>query len=188
MSSPSEFSELSIGPIQVWPPVVLAPMAGVTNAPFRRLCRRHGASAPADGSTVPGIYVCEMIGARALVNGDEKTLQLASFPADEQPRSIQLYGTDPAAVGDAVALLVERDGADHIDLNFGCPAPKITRHGGGAALPYRTRLFRRIVRAAVQSAGDVPVTIKYRKGIDDDHLTYLEAGSIAETCGSWRFG
>ncbi len=182
-SSAREFAPLEIGPITVWPPVVLAPMAGVTNAPFRRLARHHGAPPPADGSSVPGVYVCEMIGARALVNGDEKTRLLATFPDDENPRSIQLYGTDPQAVGEAVAMLVERDGADHIDLNFGCPAPKITRHGGGAALPFRTDLYRAIVGSAVRSAGPVPVTVKVRKGIDDDHLTYLDAGRIAQDEG-----
>lgn len=164
---------LQVGPLTVWPPVVLAPMAGVTNAPFRRLCRRHGA----------GLYVNEMIGARALVNGDAKTSLLARFPPDESPRSVQLYGTTAESVGEAVALLVSERGADHIDLNFGCPAPKITRHGGGAALPYRLDLFRSIVRAAVRSAESVPITVKYRKGIDDDHLTYLDAGRVAEEEG-----
>lgn len=169
---------LVLGPLTVWPPVVLAPMAGVTNAPFRRLCRRHGA----------GLYVNEMIGARALVNGDPKTSHLATFPPDESPRSIQLYGTSPHAVGEAVALLVSERGADHIDLNFGCPAPKITRHGGGAALPYRPDLFGDIVRAAVANAGSVPVTVKVRKGIDDDHLTYLDTGRIAEAEGASAIG
>ncbi|MEX0756890.1 MAG: tRNA-dihydrouridine synthase, partial [Acidimicrobiia bacterium] len=164
---------LHLGPLTVWPPVVLAPMAGVTNAPFRRLCRQHGA----------GLYVNEMIGAKALVNGDPKTSLLASFPPDESPRSIQLYGTTPGPVGEAVAMLIEDRGADHIDLNFGCPAPKITRHGGGAALPYRIDLFAQIVRAAVRNAGQVPVTVKYRKGIDDDHLTYLDAGRVAQDEG-----
>jgi nifR3 family TIM-barrel protein len=174
----SPYRALSIGRLQVWPPVVLAPMAGVTNAPFRRLCRQHGA----------GLYVNEMIGARALVNGDPKTAHLAGFPPDETPRSIQLYGTSPEPVAEAVALLIGEQGADHIDLNFGCPAPKITRHGGGAALPYRLDLFRSIVRAAVQSAGDVPITVKYRKGIDDDHLTYLSAGRVAEEEGAAAVG
>ncbi|MDX1447718.1 MAG: tRNA dihydrouridine synthase DusB [Acidimicrobiia bacterium] len=174
MTNPaSSVRPLRLGPLQVWPPVVLAPMAGVTNAPFRRLCRQHGA----------GLYVNEMIGAKALVHGDPKTSLLASFPPDESPRSIQLYGTSPGPVGEAVAMLVGDRGADHIDLNFGCPAPKITRHGGGAALPYRIDLFRDIVRAAVSNAGDVPVTVKYRKGIDDDHLTYLDAGRVAEDEG-----
>ncbi len=149
-------------------------MAGVTNAPFRRLCREFGA----------GLYVSEMIGARSLVEGNEKTLALARFDPDEVPRSIQLYGTDPGALGEAVAFLVADRGVDHIDMNFGCPMGKVTRHGGGAALPWKTDLFRSIVRAAVGNAGDVPVTVKFRKGIDDEHLTYLDTGLIAEEEGA----
>ena len=164
---------MQIGPIQVDPPVVLAPMAGVTNAPFRRLCREFGA----------GLYVSEMIGARGLIEGNEKTLALASFDDDEKPRSIQLYGTDPSSLGEAVSFLVESRGVDHIDMNFGCPMGKVTRHGGGAALPWKKNLFRSIVRAAVGNAGPVPVTVKFRKGIDDDHLTFLETGLIAEEEG-----
>src|SRR5512137_198872 len=92
-----EFAALRIGPLQVWPPVVLAPMAGVTNPPFRTLCRRYGA----------GLYVSEMITARALVEGNRKTLLLASFAAEEKVRSLQLYGVDPRYVGEAVRVLVE---------------------------------------------------------------------------------
>lgn len=165
---------LTIGPIQVDPPVVLAPMAGVTNAPFRRLCREFGA----------GLYVSEMIGARGLVEGSEKTLDLARFDADEVPRSIQLYGIDPGSLGEAVATLVNEQHVHHIDMNFGCPMGKVTRHGGGAALPWKHGLFRSIVRAAVSNAGDVPVTVKFRKGIDEEHLTYLETGLIAEDEGA----
>ncbi len=164
---------LAIGPIAVDPPVVLAPMAGVTNAPFRRLCREFGA----------GLYVSEMIGARGLVEQNEKTLALAEFAPDESPRSIQLYGTDPGALGEAVAYLVEAKGVDHIDMNFGCPMGKVTRHGGGAALPWKSGLFRSIVRAAVSNSGRVPVTVKFRKGIDDEHLTFLDTGAIAEEEG-----
>jgi len=165
---------LSIGPLQVDPPVVLAPMAGVTNAPFRRLCREFGA----------GLYVSEMIGARGLVEQSEKTLALARFDEDEVPRSIQLYGTDPGSLGEAVAFLVSEHGVDHIDMNFGCPMGKVTRHGGGAALPWKKDLFRSIVRAAVDNAGGVPVTVKFRKGIDDEHLTYIETGLTAEEEGA----
>jgi nifR3 family TIM-barrel protein len=167
-------NELQLGGLTVAPPVILAPMAGVTNAPFRILCRRYGA----------GLYVSEMIGARALVDGDEKTLANAAFAASETERSIQLYGTDPVYMGQAVRLLVDEHGVDHIDMNFGCPVPKVTRHGGGAALPWKIGLFSAIVDAAVRNAGSVPVTVKFRLGIDDHHLTYLDAGLAAESAGA----
>ena len=171
---PGEFAALDIGPISVWPPVVLAPMAGVTNAPFRQLCRRFGA----------GLFVSEMVTARALVEGNQRSRRLAGFAPGETPRSLQLYGTDPSTIGAAVELAVGPGDVDHVDLNFGCPAKKITRHGGGAAIPVRRRLLAAIVRAAVQAAGDVPVTIKFRKGVDDAHTTYLDAGRIGRDEGA----
>ncbi|MET8094070.1 tRNA dihydrouridine synthase DusB [Micromonospora sp. NPDC005220] len=166
---------LTLGQHQVWPPVVLAPMAGITNVGFRRLCREQGG----------GIYVCEMITTRALVERNPKTLRMIAFGDDEKPRSLQLYGTDPEITAAAVRIVVERNLADHIDLNFGCPVPKVTRRGGGAALPWRRRLFGRLVKAAVAAASPagVPVTVKMRKGIDDDHLTYVEAGLAAQEAG-----
>jgi len=173
-ATPGEFDAPRIGPLEVWPPVVLAPMAGVTNAPFRSLCREFGA----------GLYVSEMVTARGLVDGHLKTTRLAHFGPDESPRSIQLYGTEPESIRRAVDLLVGEGRVDHIDMNFGCPMPKVTRKGGGAAIPLKPRLFEDIVRAAVDSSGDVPVTVKFRKGTDDDHLTFLEAGRIAEAVGA----
>lgn len=162
---------LAIGPYTVSPPVVLAPMAGITNAPFRTLCREFSGG--------KGLFVSEMITTRALVERNEKTMQLIRFDASETPRSIQLYGVDPITVGKAVRMIVDEDLADHIDLNFGCPVPKVTRRGGGSALPYKRPLLRAILREAVSNAGELPVTIKMRKGIDDDHMTYLDAGRIA---------
>ncbi|MEU5519654.1 tRNA dihydrouridine synthase DusB [Streptomyces sp. NPDC047860] len=162
---------LQIGPHAVRPPVVLAPMAGITNAPFRTLCREFSGG--------KGLFVSEMITTRALVERNDKTMQLIRFDATERPRSIQLYGVDPATVGKAVRMIAEEDLADHIDLNFGCPVPKVTRKGGGSALPYKRNLLRSILREAVTGAGELPVTMKMRKGIDDDHLTYLDAGRIA---------
>ncbi|MBZ4017485.1 tRNA dihydrouridine synthase DusB [Streptomyces purpurogeneiscleroticus] len=164
-------SSLQIGPHSVQPPVVLAPMAGITNAPFRTLCREFSGG--------KGLFVSEMITTRALVERNEKTMQLIHFDASEKPRSIQLYGVDPDTVGKAVRMIAEEDLADHIDLNFGCPVPKVTRKGGGSALPYKRNLLRSILREAVGNAGSLPVTIKMRKGIDDDHITYLDAGRIA---------
>jgi nifR3 family TIM-barrel protein len=161
---------LRLGGIQVWPPVVLAPMAGITNAPFRTLCREQSGG--------KGLFVSEMITTRALVERDQKTMRLIRFDPSEQPRSIQLFGVDPAIVGRAARMIADEDLADHIDLNFGCPVPKVTRRGGGSALPYKRNLLRQILREAVAGAGGLPVTMKMRKGIDDDHLTYLDAGRI----------
>jgi nifR3 family TIM-barrel protein len=175
---------LRIGRHTIDSPVVLAPMAGVTNRAFRRLCREYGdaglGQCGATGAT--SLYVSEMVTSRALVERTSRSMQLIEHDPDESLRSIQLYGVDPATVGAAVRMLVSEDRADHIDLNFGCPVPKVTRKGGGAALPWKTDLFRAIVSQAVKEATpyDVPVTVKMRKGIDSDHLTFLEAGRIAE--------
>jgi len=165
---------LKLGPIAVDPPVVLAPMAGVTNAAFRRLCRTYGA----------GLYVSEMVTARALVESNAKTMGMVTFGSDEPVRSVQLYGVDPVVMYEAVRRLVDDIGVDHIDLNFGCPAAKVTRRGGGAALPVHRTLLRHIIAAAVKGAGTVPVSAKFRIGVDDTHTTYLETGRIAEGEGA----
>ncbi len=169
-------SALAVGPYRVDPPVVLAPMAGITNVAFRQLCREQGA----------GMYVCEMITSRALIEGNPKTRRMIAFGDREHPRSLQLYGVDPATVRKAVELIVDEDLADHIDLNFGCSVPKVTRRGGGSALPYKRWLFGQLVAEAVRAAAPagLPVTVKMRTGIDDDHLTYLEAGRIAQDAGA----
>ncbi|MEO8851093.1 MAG: tRNA dihydrouridine synthase DusB [Allobranchiibius sp.] len=176
---------LRIGRHTIGTPVVLAPMAGITNRAFRRLCREYGDV----GSAATGahsLYVSEMITSRALVERNEVTMRLIEHDADESPRSIQLYSVDPVTTARAVHMLVSEDRCDHIDLNFGCPVPKITRKGGGSALPWKTDLFRSIVAGAVReaSAYGVPVTVKMRKGIDADHLTFLEAGRIAQGEGA----
>src|SRR6516225_5551744 len=178
LARPGEFMPVPIGKMKVWPPVVLAPMAGVTNYPFRFVCKKFGA----------GLYVSEMINARPLVDGREKTLKLADFGPDESPRSLQLYGTDPYYVSEAVKRLVDEGRVDHLDMNFGCPVPKVTRKGGGAAIPLKPNLLRKIVRAAVSNAKDVPVTIKFRMGINLDYLTHLAAGRVAEEEGCAAVG
>ena len=201
---------LRIGRHTIQSPVVLAPMAGITNRAFRRLCRQYGDAGLGHGAAGTGtatgtgtgtatgtgtgtgtgigttgttsLYVSEMVTSRALIERTPRSMQLIEHDPDEPLRSIQLYGVDPATVGAAVRMLVSEDRADHIDLNFGCPVPKVTRKGGGAALPWKTDLFRAIISSAVKEAApyDVPVTVKMRKGIDSDHLTFLEAGRIAE--------
>ncbi|GAA1156687.1 tRNA dihydrouridine synthase DusB [Nesterenkonia sandarakina] len=166
---------LTLGPITVQTPVVLAPMAGITNTAFRRLCRDYGG----------GLFVNEMVTARALVERRPESLRIIKHEPDEVPRSVQLYSVDPVTTGHAVRMLVDEGRADHIDMNFGCPVPKVTRKGGGSALPWKTRLFESIVATAVREAskGNIPVTVKMRKGIDEDHLTYIEAGRIARDSG-----
>ena len=181
--------ELVLGPLRIGSPVVLAPMAGVTNAAYRRLCREQGAlrdahSVRSSGTT--GLYVCEMITSRGVVERDATTMSMLVFDEIEDIRSVQLYGTDPAYVGKAAEILCAEYGVAHIDLNFGCPVPKVTRKGGGGALPWKRRLLGEILESAVRAAEPyaVPVTIKTRMGIDEEHLTYLDAGRIAQDSGA----
>ena len=200
-------SPLEIGPLRVWSPVVLAPMAGVTDAPFRRLCRELGEKGlpswlrPGDPDcrvepvagidALAGLYVMEMVTSRALVEGNARTLDMVRPDPAERVRSVQLYGVDPQTMARATSILIDRGLADHIDLNFGCPVPKVTRKGGGAALPWKKDLFDDLIHAVVSAADhagrtvgrDVPVTIKMRIGIDDDHVTYLDAARTAERRG-----
>ena len=156
-------------------PVVLAPMAGITNAAFRRLCREQGA----------GLFVSEMVTARALIERREETFRLIKPGVGESPRSIQLYAVDPVVLGKAVDLIGSENLADHIDLNFGCPVPKVTKRGGGAALPYKRRLFSAIVESAVKNASKygIPITVKMRVGIDSDHETFLDSAKSAADLG-----
>ena len=177
---PAVPTSLTLGSLRVDSPVVLAPMAGITNAAYRRLCLEQ-----MQAQGVSGLFVCEMITSRGLVERDETTQKMLVFDELETVRSVQLYGTDPIYVGKAAEILCAEYGVAHIDLNFGCPVPKVTRKGGGGALPWKRGLLGEILEAAVGAATpyDVPVTMKTRKGIDDDHLTYLDAGRIAQEAG-----
>ncbi len=165
---------LKLGPaIRLWPPVVLAPMAGVTNYPYRKICYRFGA----------GLCVSEMVSARGILDGHRNTWRLAHFGEKERPRSIQIFGCDPATMGEAARRLTAELGVDHIDINFGCPVRKLTKKGMGAAAPEDSDNCRRVVRAVVSAADPVPVTIKVRLGLEDDRLTFLDAGRIAQEEG-----
>lgn len=168
---------LRLGDHQAATPVVLAPMAGVTNQPFRSLCREFGPDL---------VYVNEMIMATGLVHGSRKTQTMLSFGSDENFRSLQLYGSDPEMMARAIDRLGRDEAVDHIDLNFGCPAAKVTRRGGGAAVPLKKNLLRAIVRAAVSTGAKygIPITCKFRMGIDDDLLTFVDTGIICEEEGA----
>lgn len=176
-------SRLHIGPLELGSPVVLAPMAGITNVAFRTLCREIETAKM--GSTA-GLYVCEMVTARALVERNEATMHMTTFGPTETPRSLQLYTVDPKYTYEAARMIAQEDLADHIDMNFGCPVPKVTRKGGGAAIPYKRNLFGQIVAAAVRATEgtQIPVTVKFRVGIDAEHHTHLDAGRIAAAEGA----
>ena len=175
-SVPPVMKPVDLGPVHVETPVVLSPMAGVTNWPFRVICESYGPD---------GLYVAEMITARALVARNPKALRLCHFAPSEKIRSLQLYGVNPAIVEQAAKIVIDENMADHVDLNFGCPVPKVTRRGGGSALPWKTDLFREIIQRVVKvcDAANVPVTAKIRVGIDHEHETFLEAGHIAQEEG-----
>ncbi|MDO4258655.1 MAG: tRNA dihydrouridine synthase DusB [Actinomycetaceae bacterium] len=216
-----------MGPLRLWSPVILAPMAGVTDAPFRRLCRLYGESGlpahlrpesaalpwvpqpvfphstgpalvnsapqPQRGVDAPaGLYVMEMVTSRALVEGKAKTLDMLRPDPGERVRSVQLYGVVPEVMARATQILIERDLADHVDVNFGCPVPKVTRRGGGAALPWKKDLFHDLITAVIGAAEktgaaygrDIPVTVKMRIGIDNDHVTCVDAAQTAQNAGA----
>ncbi|MBW3083736.1 tRNA dihydrouridine synthase DusB [Bifidobacterium phasiani] len=175
-SGPVRVEPVDLGPVHVSTPVMLSPMAGVTNWPFRVLCEEYGPD---------GLYVAEMVTARALVARNPKAFRLCRFAPSERVRSLQLYGVDPAIVEQAARIVVDGGMADHIDLNFGCPVPKVTRRGGGSALPWKLDLFREIIARVVRvcRTADIPVTAKIRVGIDHEHETFHEAGRIAQEEG-----
>lgn len=175
-ASTSMIKPVTLGNIRVDNPVVLSPMAGITNWPFRVLCRKYG---------LDGLYVAEMITARALIAKNPKALRLCRFAPSEKPRSLQLYGVNPSIVEQAAQMIVDNDMADHVDLNFGCPVPKVTRRGGGSALPWKMDLLQEILHRVVRicEPAGIPVTAKFRVGIDHEHETFLEAGHIAQEEG-----
>jgi nifR3 family TIM-barrel protein len=170
-ASTPTYKPLKLGDrLSIWPPVVLAPMAGVTSYPFRKLCRRYSA----------GLCVSEMVSSRGILDGHRSTWRLVHFGAEERPRSIQIFGCEPRTMGEAARRLCGEMDVDHIDINFGCPVPKLVKKGMGAAVPADPANCRAVVRAVVEAAGPVPVTIKVRLGLDDENPSYLEAGKVAE--------
>ncbi|MDR2930144.1 MAG: tRNA dihydrouridine synthase DusB [Propionibacteriaceae bacterium] len=174
---------LNLGSIHLPVPVFLAPMAGVTNSAYRRLCREQAES----GVEVrpAGVFTCEMITARGVADRIAKTGAMMAPDTGDRVFSVQLYGTDPDVVARAITVACGEHGVTHVDLNFGCPVPKVTRRGGGGVLPWKRDRFAQIVTEATASAApyNVPVTVKTRIGIDDDHVTMFDVGRIAEQAG-----
>ena len=162
---------MQIGKIKLEAPLVLAPMAGVTDLPFRLICRRHGC----------GMTVSEMVSAKGLLYKNVKTTEMLRIDAGERPTAIQLFGSVPAELAEA-ARLVEASGADIIDFNMGCPVPKIVNNGEGSALMKNPKLAHDILAAMVQAV-KIPVTVKFRAGWDDAQRNAVEIAKAAEAAG-----
>jgi tRNA-dihydrouridine synthase B len=163
---------VQLGPLRIDPPLWLAPMAGVTDRDFRLLVRRIGGV---------GVVSMEFISSKAIVNGNRRTRELMCFSREERPLAIQIYGSDVATMREA-ALVVEELGADICDINMGCPANKVLKGCAGAALMGDLSLAETIIRT-VRDAISIPLTVKFRLGLDDGRRNYLELGRICEGSG-----
>ena len=163
--------KLKIGNVELDNNLVLAPMAGVTDMSFRQLCREQGC----------GLLVTEMVSAKAILYKNRNTKDLMAIGEGERPVSLQLFGSDPEIVSD-IAHQVEDGPYDIIDLNMGCPVPKIVGNGEGSALMKNPKLVEELLSALVRKVHK-PVTVKFRKGFDDDHVNAVEIAKIAESCG-----
>ncbi|PYQ55590.1 MAG: tRNA dihydrouridine synthase DusB [Acidobacteria bacterium] len=163
---------IRLGSLPIDPPLWLAPMAGVTDRDFRLIVRRIGGV---------GVVSMEFISSKAIVNGNQRTRELMYFSAEERPLAIQIYGSDAATMREA-ALVVEELGADVCDINMGCPANKVLKGCAGAALMGDLKLAETIVRT-VRDAISIPLTVKFRLGLDDCRRNYLELGRICEANG-----
>ncbi len=161
-----------IGNVQISMPVILAPMAGVTDLPFRVLCREQGC----------GLAYTEMVSAKAVTYNNSKTFLLTETAPQEHPVSLQLFGSDPDVMAEAARLLNDLD-FDILDVNMGCPVPKVVKNGEGSALMKDPVLAGKIVKSLVK-ATDRPVTVKIRKGFDEDSVNAVEMAVMLEECGA----
>ena len=164
---------MKIGNVEIRGPAALGPMAGVTDAAFRHICYEQGAA----------LTCTEMVSSRGLVYKDEKTKELLFCPEGDRPVAAQIFGSDPAVMGEAAAMAIELSGADILDINMGCPVGKIVKSGDGSALMKDPDKAARIIEACVRSAG-VPVTVKFRKGFDGGSVNAVEFGRICEQAGA----
>ncbi len=163
--------KLTIGNVTLDNRLILAPMAGVSDLPFRLLCRELGA----------GLVCMEMVSAKAIYYNNKNTDSLMEIHPDELPVSLQLFGSDPRIMGDMAKRIEERPFA-FLDVNMGCPVPKVVNNGEGSALMKNPKLVEEILTSLVRSTNK-PVTVKIRKGFDEDHVNAVEIARIAESCG-----
>lgn len=172
MKNNNRLKPLQIGNVVIDHPFTLAPMAGVTDLPYRLLCKEQGA----------GLMCTEMVSAKGLYYGNRKSEPLMATDPKEQPAALQIFGSDPDIMGE-MAAKVDNGKFQMIDINMGCPVPKIVNNGDGSALMKQPELAGKVIKA-VASAVKVPVTVKIRKGFDDDHINAVEIAQIAEENGA----
>ncbi len=164
---------VKIGNVEIRGPLTLAPMAGVTDAPFRALCRAQGAA----------LTCTEMVSAKALVYHDEKTKQLLWSPPDEHPAAVQIFGHEPEVMAEAAPMALAYSGADILDINMGCPVGKVIRSGDGSALMRDPELAGRVIEAVIKAV-DVPVTVKFRKGWDGGNVNAVAFAQMCQQAGA----
>ena len=164
---------MQIGKVNINGRLALAPMAGVTDLAFRRICREHGAA----------LTVTEMVSAKALCYKDKKTPRLLELGEDEHPAAAQIFGHEPDTMAEGARIALERSGCDIIDINMGCPAPKIVNNGDGSALMRDPALAAQVIEAVVRAV-DVPVTVKFRKGWDEKSVNCVAFAQMAEQAGA----
>ena len=164
--------ELNIGNVNIKNNVLLAPMAGITDSAFRKICKKYGD---------PGLVCTEMASSKAIFYGDEKTDKLIRTEGEEKPIAIQIFGSDPFVMADTAKKVAKY--ANIIDINMGCPAPKVVKNGDGSRLLLNLELVEQIVEAVVKSV-QIPVTVKIRKGWDSQNIVAVEAAKIIEQAGA----
>ena len=164
--------ELEIGNVKLENNILLAPMAGITDGAFRKICKKYGE---------PGLVCTEMASSKAIFYGDEKTDRLIRTEGEKRPIAIQIFGSDPEVMADT-ASKVEKY-ADIIDINMGCPAPKVVKNGDGSKLLLNLSLVEQIVESVVKNV-TIPVTVKIRKGWDSENIVAVEAAKIIEKAGA----
>ena len=164
--------KLKIGNVELENNIILAPMAGVTDLPFRKICKKHGN---------PGLVCNEMVSSKAIVYKDEKTLTMIKNDEEKRPISMQIFGSEPQVMGEAAKFMC--DYTDILDVNMGCPAPKVVKNGDGSKLLLNLELVEKITEEVVKNSNK-PVTVKIRKGWDSDHIVAVEAAKLIEKAGA----
>jgi len=164
---------IKIGDLEIINPIFLAPMSGITDMPFRTICREMGA----------GVVYTEFVSADGIIRENTKTLNMIKFNKYERPIGVQIFGDDPDVVGKSAKIVYDRFHPDIIDINYGCPVPKVTNRGAGSAAMKNLCIMEEITQSVIEAVPSIPITVKMRAGWDDDNLVFIDAGMRLEKIG-----